>query len=99
MAVIPFRARNTTPNGERSARTVSELRPPVMDLARFERATGTEDYRHRMLVNLLAFAVTALLVLAGVWLATTMATLQARQDCALMGRTNCAPLQGPTVGR
>jgi hypothetical protein len=33
---------------------------------------SSEEYRHRMMVNVVAFAFTSILVVAGVWLALMM---------------------------
>lgn len=52
-----------------------------------------------MVNNLLAFAVLSLIVYCGIWLANTMAQLRTNQDCALTGRTNCAPIKLPVDSR
>jgi hypothetical protein len=70
-------------------------RPPVDDLSKYERDRETDDYRHRMANNLLAFAVLCLIVYCGIWLANTMAEMRAGLDCSLTGRTNCAPIRLP----
>ena len=75
------------------------LRTPVDDLSRYEQSRETDNYRHRMVNNLLAFALLSLLVYCGIWLATTMAQLRSSQDCALTGRTNCAPIKLPVESR
>jgi hypothetical protein len=67
---------------------------PVKDLARYEQ--GSEDvdtYRHRMIVNALAFLFVIGLITAGIWLAETMADLRRGQDCVLLGRHGCAPIE------
>ncbi|HZT27738.1 MAG TPA: hypothetical protein VFA57_18770 [Pseudolabrys sp.] len=63
------------------------------DLAKYARAPGTDDYRHRMLVNAAAFLFVTALVAAGLWLANAMADLRRNEDCVLSGRPNCMPLQ------
>jgi len=45
---------------------------PVPDLAENECPESDDEYRHRMIVNALAFVSTTLLVLAGLWLANNM---------------------------
>jgi hypothetical protein len=45
---------------------------PVPDLAKYECPESDEEYRHRMMLNAIAFVFTSLLVLAGVWIATHM---------------------------
>jgi hypothetical protein len=92
--ILPFR-----PRGSLFARPVP--RPsPVEDLAKYER--GPEEpgeYRHRMLMNGLAFAVTILLVAAGIWIADVMAQMRKNQDCVLMGRPGCTPVHAPPQQR
>jgi hypothetical protein len=73
-------------------------RSPVNDLSQYARDTE-EDYRHRMVNNVLAFLVLALIVYCGVWLANTMAQMRKDQDCVLTGRTNCNPIQVPNDRR
>jgi hypothetical protein len=82
-----------------NARRPGPLRSPVDDLSKYERARENESYRQRMLNNLLAFLVLSLIVYCGIWLANTMAQLRANQDCALTGRTNCAPIKIPLESR
>jgi hypothetical protein len=67
--------------------------PPVDDLSKYERGTGSDDYRHRMLVNLVAFAFVIALIGAGLWLADTMAQMRRNQDCVLSGRRGCTPIE------
>jgi hypothetical protein len=66
---------------------------PVQDLAKYERGEGGDDYRHRMMMNTVAFVFVAALIGAGLWLAETMAELSKNQDCVLSGRRNCAPVE------
>lgn len=65
---------------------------PIDDFAQFEDDDGPIDYRHRMLMNVIAVAVVTLLVGVGVWLADTIAAMERDQDCVLQGRQNCAPI-------
>jgi hypothetical protein len=67
--------------------------PPVEDLAKYERDEGVDDYRHRMTVNILAFAFVIALIGAGVWLADTMAQMRKNQDCVLSGRSGCTTVE------
>ncbi len=76
-------------------RRPNRLRSPIDDLSKYEQRRDEESYRHRMVNNLLAFAVLSLIVYCGIWLANTMAQLRTQQDCALTGRTNCAPIKIP----
>jgi hypothetical protein len=66
---------------------------PVQDLAKYEQGKGTDDYRHRMFVNLAAFIVVIALIGAGLWLADTMARMRKNQDCVLSGRRGCTPIE------
>jgi hypothetical protein len=66
--------------------------PPVDDLAKYERGVETDDYRHRMLVNVAAFVFVIALIGAGLWLADTMAKMRRNQDCVLSGRRGCSPV-------
>lgn len=66
--------------------------PPVDDLGKYERTDETDDYRHRMIVNVVAFVFIAALIAAGVWMANTMAQMRKNQDCVLSGRRGCTPV-------
>lgn len=65
------------------------------DLSRFERRGDEDDFRHRMVANLAAFAFTVALTAAGIWLAISIADLRKTQDCVLMGRRDCAHITLP----
>ena len=64
---------------------------PVNDLRKYSNA-GDDDFRHRMLANLAAFAFTVALTAIGIWLAMSIADLRKTQDCVLMGRRDCAQI-------
>jgi hypothetical protein len=66
---------------------------PVEDLGKYERSEHPDDYRHRMLVNLAAFAFVLVLIAVGLWLAETMAQMRRNQDCVLSGRRGCTPVE------
>jgi hypothetical protein len=68
---------------------------PIDDLASFEEEDRHVDYRHRMLMNLIALAIVTVLIGVGVWLADTIADMQKAQDCVMQGRQNCAPIEIP----
>jgi hypothetical protein len=70
----------------------------IGDLGQFEH-DGTDDYRHRMTMNAVAFIVCIVLVLAGIWLATKLAQVQKDQDCVLSGRRGCTPVDVPVRSR
>ena len=73
--------------------------PPVAsDLSRYERdREEPDDYRHRMLANVAAFAFTVALTALGIWLAMSIADLRNTTDCALMGRRDCAHIPSPHI--
>jgi hypothetical protein len=80
------------PRGTLLARNTA--RPPLVpDLSKFEQPRDdADDFRHRMLMNGLGFAVTVLLIVGGIWIAEVMGHIQRDQDCVLSGRKNCAPI-------
>jgi hypothetical protein len=84
--ILPFRRRG-------SLFTPPTPRPesPVEDLSRFERTETDDDYRHRMVMNAAAAAVTIALIAGGIWIANSMAQMRKNQDCVLSGRKNCNP--------
>src|SRR4051812_40057956 len=72
--IIQFRSRRPISPRARYAQDEASG-SPVKDLGEFEHTGEEDDYRHRMIVNGVAFAIAVLLILAGVWLATTMAQM------------------------
>ena len=68
---------------------------PTDDLARYEQEDRNVDYRQRMLMNVIAVVVVAMLVGVGVWIADTIADMEKIQDCTMQGRQNCAPIAVP----
>jgi hypothetical protein len=73
---------------------------PAGNLEQFERSKDVpDDFRHRMVTNTLAFAFIALLIAGAVWLADSMLTMRKKQDCALYGRRDCAPIEAPASTR
>lgn len=92
--VIPFRRPDAIPPGGWNWRGQGPQAPsPVEDLEKYERLPeGNGEYQHRMLMNVLALLVTVALMLAGGWLATTIAEMRRAQDCYLTGRLNCTPI-------
>ena len=68
-------------------------RPAVEDLTKYERDESPDDYRHRMIVNVIAFVFVIGLIAAGLWLADTMAAMRKNQDCVLSGRRGCTPVE------
>jgi hypothetical protein len=96
--ILPFRPRAPR-SWNAQLRLRDQPRSPVDDLSKYSRAPDEDNYRHRMVVNLLAFLVLAVIVYCGIWLANTMSQLRKDQDCVLSGRTNCAPIKVPVNPR
>ena len=92
--VILLRPRRTASAGLRRIETARSPDNPALvgDLSRYKQVQDHDDYRHRMITNGLALAICVVLVLAGLWIADTMAEIRKNQDCALTGRSGCAPL-------
>jgi hypothetical protein len=68
----------------------AEATPEPLDLSRYEQPReDADDFRHRMLANIAAFAFTLALTAVGIWLAMSIADLRKTQDCMLMGRRDC----------
>ncbi len=70
-------------------------KPPSENLEAYEQTDEPDDYRHRMITNVLAFVFVVALIGAGLWLADTMAALRKKEDCMMQGRRNCAPVEVP----
>ena len=71
---------------------------PFDHLAKYqEEQDDSDNYRHRMLMNVIAVVVVSLLVGVGVWIADTIAEMEKDQDCIMQGRQNCAPIEVPTL--
>jgi len=94
--VISFRRHRGKPPAGRARLQESS---PVGDLRKFEHGDEADDYRHRMLTNAAAAALTLLLIVAGVWLADALALMRKNQDCVLTGRRGCTPVEVPVQPR
>jgi hypothetical protein len=101
--VLEFRPRTQAPGrrrdqadraAEQDIRQDSRHEPN--DLSRYEQdRSEPDDFRHRMLANIAAFAFTVALTAIGIWLAMNIADLRKTQDCVLMGRRDCARISTP----
>jgi hypothetical protein len=85
----PVQAVRTAVNGGKAE--------PFDDLAQYEEDDAPIDYRHRMMMNLIAVAIVSALVCVGVWIADTIGDMQKAQDCVMQGRQNCAPIELPIM--
>jgi len=101
--VLKFRPRTLArPPGQRGElgrqAPAEDARREPNDLSRYERdREEPDDFRHRMLANIAAFAFTVALTAIGIWLAMSIADLRKTQDCVLMGRRDCAPISAPRI--
>lgn len=68
---------------------------PGDSLEKYSKAGEDDDYRHRMITNVVALGFLVLLVVAGIWIADTMAAMRKSQDCVLSGRRGCTPVDAP----
>ena len=103
--VLMFRPRSalTSHGGQRAEhgqlarrREVEPEPPEPNDLSRYQRDRDVpDDFRHRMLANLAAFAFTIALTAVALWLAASIADLRKTQDCVAMGRRDCARIFVP----
>ena len=71
---------------------------PVEGVEQYAQEDAPDNYRQRMINNGLALTFCVLLVMAGVWLANTIAQMRQNQDCVLSGRRNCAQVNVPPAG-
>jgi hypothetical protein len=92
--VVPFRPRGT-PRWRWPAPRPPVGAPHADPLAKYERGDSEDDYRHRMKMNVLGFAITIVLIVVGIWLADRIAVMRKNQDCFLSGQRNCAPIDAP----
>ena len=69
---------------------------PIEDIGKYEGGGREDDYRHRMLMNVLGFLTCVVLVAAGVWIANAIAELRSHQDCVFSGRHDCAHIDAPS---
>jgi hypothetical protein len=93
--VLKFRPRTMAqPPGQKAE--PGDIRQEANDLSRYEQTREEpDDFRHRMLANMAAFAFTVALTAIGIWLAMSIADLRKTQDCVLMGRRDCARISSP----
>jgi hypothetical protein len=79
--VIRLRPRMRSARGSRrrdpSIHDSGRYYSPVPDLAKYECPESDAEYRHRMMMNAIAFVFTGVLVLVGVWLANNMMMVHA----------------------
>jgi len=64
----------------------------IEDLHKYEDDARPDDYRHRMTINVIAFAFMVFLTVAGIWLVDQLALLRKQQECLSFGHKNCAEL-------
>jgi hypothetical protein len=96
--VLQFRPRTLVPTTGPRGNPNEPVRQleAANDLSRYERdREEPDDFRHRMLANVAAFAFTVALLAIGIWLAISIADLRRTQDCVLMGRRDCVRISAP----
>jgi hypothetical protein len=93
--ILKFQLRRRAPVQARHKAVSGGEAEPFDDLAQYEEEDAHIDYRHRMLMNVIAVAIVSALVCVGVWIADTIADMQRAQDCVMQGRQNCAPIELP----
>ena len=97
--VLQFRPRPGSPIIQRGNNSPFVHKLEVAnDLSRYERdREQADDYRHRMLANVAAFAFTVALLAIGIWLTISITHLRRTQDCVLMGRHDCVQIAVPHI--
>jgi hypothetical protein len=93
--MVTFRPRSATASRSRVSRNEPSAEAHATDVADLQKYQGgreEDDYRHRMVVNVLALAFCVMLAGAGVWLVNEIAEAKRVQDCVLSGRAGCIPL-------
>ena len=99
--VLQFRPRSPAPPRDPRIQAFGEPHlddrdAEPLDLERYERAREQPDeFRHRMLANIAAFAFTVALLAIGIWLAMSISDMRKTQDCVSMGRRDCARIITP----
>jgi hypothetical protein len=98
--IVPFPTRSSLGKGEARQKGAGQTdQAAVADLRKYERSAEPDDYRRRMIINVIAFTFIVALTLAGIWLADQLALLRKHQDCALSGRKNCTEIDWHTPDR
>jgi len=90
--VVPFARR--AKGRPRATANEPRGRETVEDVGKYARGEP-DNYRQRMVNNLLGLGFCILLVAIGIWLANTIADMRRNQDCVLSGRRNCANVSVP----
>jgi hypothetical protein len=93
--ILQFQLRRRAPVQPPPAAMRGSNTDPLDDLAQYEEEDAHIDYRHRMLMNVIAVMVVSSLVGVGVWIADTITDMEKMQDCLMQGRQNCAPITLP----
>jgi hypothetical protein len=93
--ILQFQLRRRVPVQPPPAAMRGGSAEPLDDLAQYEEEDAHIDYRHRMLMNVIAVMIVSSLVGVGVWIADTITDMEKTQDCLMQGRQNCAPITVP----
>ena len=65
----PRKPKSIAARRDKSAALVSGANSSVRDFSKYQKSPGSSDYRHRMTMNIIVFAFSSTLVMAGVWIA------------------------------
>jgi hypothetical protein len=75
--VVRFRPRTAASHrGHRGKARIHHSGPdwsPVPDLSKYERPESADDYRRRMVENVIALVLVTLLIVSGLWLVNSLA--------------------------
>jgi len=82
-----------------NAQGPTQGQPQIGDLDPYPQTDESDDYRHRMMTNIAGVAVVVVLIITGIWIADTMASMRKNQDCVLSGRRGCTPVDAPLPQR
>ena len=70
-----------------------EQNSPIKDLRKYEQSGVHDDYRERMIVNIVAVGFLVALIGAGIWIADTMASMRKNQDEAIQWMKKATALE------
>jgi hypothetical protein len=96
--VVPLR-KTPAYRGQGIGHGPAKGQPQIGDLDPYPQTDEADDYKHRMTTNIAGVAIALVLILAGVWIADTMASMRKNQDCVLSGRRGCTPVDAPLPQR
>ncbi|MEA2951589.1 MAG: hypothetical protein QOJ96_1109 [Alphaproteobacteria bacterium] len=99
VVAFPSRASLRREGQRRVGLADTQRQPGIASLAKYEHTEETDDYRHRMIINVIAFVFIAMLTGAGVWLADALSTMRKNPDCLMSSRRSCGGPGTHTIDR